>query len=143
VSHEITHSLIQHDFPDIPSWFNEGLAALHEKYIYKDGSMIGDFSWRIIALRRAFKENTYTGLKTLMETNDDELYGKRTSFYYAQSRYLLMFLQQKGLLRKYYKTFRETYSKDKTGISQLENISGESLAKINKEFVDYIKSFEL
>jgi hypothetical protein len=142
-SHEITHSLIQHDFPDVPSWFNEGLASLHEKYIYKDGKMIGDFSWRIIALRRAFSENTYTGLKTLMKTNDDELYGKRTSFYYAQSRYLLMYLQQKGLLIDYYKTFRETYNEDETGISQLEKITGKPLRKIDKELIDYINSFEL
>jgi hypothetical protein len=141
-SHEITHSLIQHDFPDIPSWFNEGLASLHEKYIFKDGKMIGDFSWRIAALRRAFRENTYTGLKTLMETNDDELYGKRTSFYYAQARYFLMFLQQKNRLRDYYKTFRETYYEDNTGITQLKKVTGKSLRKNDKELVDYINSFE-
>ncbi len=141
-SHEITHSLIQHDFPDIPSWFNEGFAALHEKYLYKDGEMIGDFSWRIVSLRRAFRENTYTGLRTLMETNDNELYDTRTSFYYAQSRYLLMYLQKQGLLNDYYKLFRGTYDDDPTGITQLEKITHKPLKKIDKELVDYIHTFD-
>lgn len=142
ISHEITHSLIQHDFPDIPSWLNEGLASLHEKCIYKDGDMIGDFNWRIVSLRRAFREDTYTGLRTLMETNDEELYGKRTSFYYAQSRYLLMYLQQNGLLKDYYKLFRETYDDDPKGIAQLEKSTHNSLKKIDKELVDYIHTFD-
>jgi hypothetical protein len=144
VSHEITHSLIQFDFPDMPSWFNEGLASLHEKYIYKDGQMLGDFSWRIVALRHALEHNTYTALQKLMETNDEELYDSgRTSYYYAQARYLLMMLQKQGLLKKYYKLFRETYNEDNTGISQLEKVTGEPLEKIDKELIDYINSFEL
>lgn len=142
ISHEFTHSLIQHDFPDIPSWFNEGLAALHEKYILKDSSMIGDFNWRIVSLRRALRENTYTGLRKLMETNDEELYEGRTSFYYAQSRYLLMYLQQKNRLENYYKLFRDTYDDDPTGITQLEKVTHKSLKKIDKELVDYIHTFD-
>jgi len=141
LSHEITHALIQNDFPDIPSWFNEGLAALHEKSTYKNGTLVGDFSWRILSIRRAFNENTYTGLEELMTTNDDELYGKKTSFYYAQSRYLLMMLQQKGLLKDYYIYFRDNFETDKTGIKQLEKITGKKLPETDKELVDYLNSF--
>ena len=144
ITHEITHSLIQYDFPDMPSWLNEGLASLHEKYEYKDGRMYGAFSWRIVALKRALDRETYTGLKKLMKTNDEELYDEgRTSFYYAQARYLLMMIQQQGLLKKYYKLFRDTYEEDNTGITQLERVTGEPLEKIDKELVDYINSFEL
>jgi hypothetical protein len=144
VSHEITHSLIQFDFPDMPSWFNEGLASLHEKYIYKDGQMLGDFSWRIIALRHSLEHNTYTGLRKLMETDDEELYDSgRTSYYYAQARYLLMMLQQQGLLKKYYKLFKDTYDEDNTGISQLEKVTGKPLNKIDKELVEYVNGFDM
>ena len=141
-AHEITHSLIQYDFPDIPSWFNEGLAALHEKYIYKDGKMKGDFNWRIVALRRAFKENSYTYLNTLMGTNDEILYGSRTAFYYAQARYLLMYVQSKGVLEEYYKLFRAAYNEDETGISQLEKILNKPLPDIDEDLVEYINSFK-
>ena len=142
IMHEITHKFTKTDFPDMPSWFDEGLASLHEKSTYKKGELIGDFSFRIIPLRRALKEETYTGLEVMMSTNDEQLYGKRSSYYYAQSRYLLMYLQEKGLLKDYYTSFKETYKKDKTGISQLEKTLGKSLAIIDEDYLEYIKSFK-
>lgn len=142
ILHEITHRFTRSDFPDIPSWFDEGFAALHEKSTFKNENLVGEFSWRIISIRRAFENNNYTGLKLLMETNDDELYGKRSSFYYAQSRYLLMMLQQKGLLKEYYKLFRDTYTKDESGVSQLEKIMKKPINEIDEELEEYVKSFK-
>jgi len=142
IIHEITHRFIRSDFPEAPSWFDEGFASLNEKATFKNGNLIGEFSYRIIPLRRAMNENTYTGLKHLMETNDEVLYGKRTSYYYAQSRYLLMYLQEKGLLEKFYKTFRDNYNKDNSGIRQLEEVTGKSLKTLDTELLEYIKSFK-
>ncbi|RPI15777.1 MAG: hypothetical protein EHM58_13250 [Ignavibacteriae bacterium] len=140
--HEVTHSLIQADFPNIPSWFNEGLASMHENAKYNNGSLDAIFSWRILALRRAFQNNSYTGLRKLMETNDEELYSDRSSFYYAQARYLFMYFQQKGLLVDYYKSFRDTYDDDETGIIQIERLTGKSLEDIEPEFVKFVKNFD-
>lgn len=142
-SHEITHTLVRNDFPEIPSWFDEGLASLHEKYIYKNDEMRGDFSWRIHALIRAFQNKTYTTLDKLMESGDAELYGSRSSFYYAQSRYMLMYVQQKNLLDDYYKLFRDTYYEDNTGITQLEKTMNKTLWEIDKELIEYLYSFTL
>ncbi len=142
VIHEVTHALLQYDFPDMPSWFNEGIASLNEKSSFKNDELTGQFSWRIISLRNALSNNSYTGLRQLMESNDDELYGKRSSFYYAQARYLLMNLQKKGLLYDYYKSFRDTYAKDNTGISQIEAVWGKNLDEIDNEYLQYIRSFE-
>ncbi|MCC7158631.1 MAG: hypothetical protein IT281_03745 [Ignavibacteria bacterium] len=142
ISHEVTHKFTKRDFPDMPSWFDEGFASLNEKSTFRNGVLIGDFSFRIIPLRRALKENTYTGLETLMQTDDNELYGKRSSFYYAQSRYLLMYLQQKGLLVDFYKHFRDTYTGDKTGISQLEKVTGKPISQIDEEVLKFVKSFD-
>jgi len=142
IVHEITHAFLHHDFPEIPSWFNEGIAALHEKSTHKNGELVGDFSWRILSLRRAFRENSYTGLKTLMKTNDEALYGKRSPFYYAQARFLFMYLQEKGLLYEYYSNFRDDFEKDENGITQLENVSGKKISDLNDELKSYIQSFK-
>jgi hypothetical protein len=142
IPHEVTHKFTNTDFPDMPSWFDEGLSSLHEKSTFKNGDLEGDFSLRIIPLRRAINENTYTDLEHLLKTNDNEFYGKRSSFHYAQSRYLLMYLQQKGLLKDYYRSFRDTFVKDKYGISQLELITGKSIETLNDEVLEYIKSFD-
>lgn len=140
--HEVTHAMIQKDFPGVPSWFNEGMGALHERATYKDGELVADFNWRITALRRAFNEGTYTGLETLMSTNDDDIYGRRSSFYYAQARYLLGFLQEKGILKRYYKHFNNSFESDNTGITQLETIYGKSINEIEDEYLAYVKSFK-
>jgi len=53
--HELTHALIDFDFPDVPPWFNEGLASLHEQCRFReDGSGIdGLENWRLPALQKA------------------------------------------------------------------------------------------
>lgn len=142
ILHEVTHRFIKADFPDAPSWFDEGFAAMNEKSTFKNGNLIADFSLRIIPLRRALQDNSYTNLEHLMKTNDDELYGKRTSFYYAQARYLLMYLQQQELLERYYKLFRDTFINDETGITQLEEVTGKPLSQIEEEYIEFIKSFK-
>lgn len=139
--HEIAHRYTKADFPDAPSWFDEGLSSLLEKSRYENGKLIGEFSWRIVALRRAIKDGNYTKLGKMMRTNDEQLYSKRVSYYYAQSRYLLMYLEEKGLLETYYKTFRDTYRQDKTGITQLEKLLGKSLNEIDEDYYSYITSF--
>jgi hypothetical protein len=52
-----------------------------------------------------------------------------------------MYLQSKGRLKDYYKTFKDTYEKDKTGISQLEKILKKPLDEIDDDYLDYVKSF--
>ena len=45
---------------------------------------------------------------------------------YAQSRYLLYYLQEKGLLLKFYKQFHAQQKTDPSGFQTLKNILGES-----------------
>ncbi|MBE2218979.1 MAG: hypothetical protein IAE90_12285 [Ignavibacteria bacterium] len=142
ILHEITHRFTRSDFPTMPSWFDEGFASLNEKSTFKEGKLVGEFSFRIIPLRRAIENNTYTSIEQMMKTDDEELYSRRSSFYYAQSRYLLMYLQEKGLLETYYKTFRDTYAEDETGISQLETLLDKPIGSINEDCLEYIKSFK-
>lgn len=142
VAHEVTHAMLQNDFPEIPSWFNEAFAALHEKATYENKKLVANFSWRILSLRRAFDEDTYYSLRHLMNTSDDEMYSEKSSFYYAQGQYALMLLQQKGLMEDYYKNFRDTYSKDPTGARQFEKLTGASIEKYDTELIEYIKSFK-
>ncbi len=142
IFHEVTHRFIKADFPEAPSWFDEGFASLNEKANFKNGNLIADFSLRIIPIRRALEDKTYTGIQHMMETNDEELYGKRTSFFYGQSRYLLMYLQEEGLLEKFYREFRDTYDTDETGITQIAAVTGRPVTDLEEEYLRYIKSFK-
>lgn len=138
--HEMTHALVRYDFPGIPSWFNEGLGSLYERCSLNNKEIIGYVNWRLPELQDALKDGSYTSLETLMNTDYDEFYGQHSAFNYAQARYLCMFLQEKGLLKQFYKSFRDTYISDKTGKKQIENVYGSSLKELEEDYLKWVKT---
>ena len=140
--HEMTHAFVRYDFPDIPSWFNEGLGSLYERCSMNNKEILGHTNWRLPELQDAIKDKSYTSLYTLINTNDEEFYGDNTSLNYAQARYLCQFLQQKNLLKKFYKTFRDNYEKDNTGKKFLEEITKMNLSDLDYTFVEWVKTLK-
>lgn len=119
--HELTHALIQPDFPNVPDWFNEGLASLYEQSSIQGDRIEGHENWRLPALQRAIQENRLRPLKELLA--DDDFYGEKlVGINYAQARYLMMYLQEKGLLTRYYAEFRGHAGDDPTGEKSLEKV---------------------
>lgn len=140
--HELTHALVRFDFPDIPSWFNEGLGSLYERCSIDNDEIMGYVNWRLPALQEAIQNNKLQSLEKLMKTSEDEFYGDNSDVNYSQARYLCMYLQEKGLLKKFYKEFRNTYSNDPTGITQIENITGIKLNTLEKDYVNWVKGLK-
>lgn len=140
--HEMTHALVRYDFPDIPSWFNEGLGSLYERSSLNNKTILGYVNWRLPALQDAIADRSYTSLNTLVNNGWNEFYGDRSNVNYAQARYLCMYLQEKGLLKSYYKLFRDTYNSDNTGKTQLESITGTSIDELDKEYVTWVKTLK-
>ncbi len=140
--HEMTHSFVRYDFPDIPSWFNEGLGSLYERCSMNNKEILGHTNWRLPELQSAIRSGTYSSLDLLINTTDEEFYGYESSVNYAQARYLCQYLQQKNLLKKFYKTFRDNYEKDKTGKTFLEEVTKMKLADFEYSFVEWVKSLK-
>jgi hypothetical protein len=140
--HEMTHAFVRYDFPDIPSWFNEGLGSLYERCSMNNNEILGHTNWRLPELQDAIKDKSYTSLQTLINTNDDEFYGDNSSLNYAQARYLCQFLQEKKLLKSFYKTFRDNYEKDKTGKTFLEEVTKMKLADLDYVYVEWVKALK-
>lgn len=140
--HEMTHALARYDFPDIPSWFNEGLGSLYERCSLNNKTILGYVNWRLPALQDALADKSYTSIERLMKTNWEEFYGDGSDVNYAQARYLCMYLQEKGLLKKYYQNFRDTYSEDNTGITQIEKITGKSISQLDADYVAWVKTLK-
>jgi hypothetical protein len=141
--HELTHAFVRYDFPDIPSWFNEGLGSLYERSSLSGGNIIGYVNWRLPGLQEAINNKTYTSLTKLVNTTDNEFYGENSGFNYAQARYLCYYLQENGLLKKFYKNFRDRYEEDKTGKKFLEEILDEDLKSFDSAFRKFVLSLEL
>jgi hypothetical protein len=138
--HEMTHALVNYDFPDIPSWFNEGLGSLYERCSLNNDQILGYVNWRLPTLQEALKDNTYSSLDKLLKTDDTEFYGTRSDFNYSQARYLCMYLQEQGVLKKYYKAFRDNYTNDKTGRIPLEKILDRKLSTLDYDYAAWVKT---
>lgn len=120
--HELTHALIDFDFPEVPDWFNEGLASLYEQCRFKpqDTGLEGLPNWRLPGLQKAIIEGKLGTLEAVMR--NDDFRGADIGLNYAQARYFCLYLQEKGLLEEYYRRLRAGYEHDPQGIAAAESI---------------------
>ncbi|MEO6390283.1 MAG: hypothetical protein ABIP75_00445 [Pyrinomonadaceae bacterium] len=122
--HEIVHPFIEANFPDCPAWFNEGLGSLYEQSGEEKGHIHGYPNWRLPALQEAIRARTVPKFKDLTATTWEQFYNEDKGTNYAQSRYLLYYLQDRGLLVKYYQQFLASRRTDPTGYKTLQRILG-------------------
>jgi Peptidase_C39 like family/Protein of unknown function (DUF1570) len=122
--HEIVHPFVAANFPDCPSWLNEGLGSLYEQCNSNNGRIWGLTNWRLRGLHEAIKDEEYTmpSFKELCSTTTREFYDEDPGTNYAQARYLLYYLQQQGLLEKFYHDFRKSAKEDPTGYGTLQRV---------------------
>ena len=60
----------------------------------------------------------------LTSTTTHEFYEEDAGTNYAQARYLLYYLQERGLLVRYYQEFLANHDKDPTGYETLKRVLG-------------------
>jgi hypothetical protein len=143
--HEIVHPFIASNFPECPAWFNEGLASLYEQCGEHRGRIWGRTNWRLRGLQKAIKpeekpeegadgeateepaEEPYVvpkppPFKKLMNTSTFAFYELDPGTNYSQARYLCYYLQQRGLLNKFYHQFRRNVRNDPSGYETLKAV---------------------
>src|SRR4051812_28317543 len=136
--HELTHALIAPDFPAVPDWFDEGLASLYEQCSIDGDTITGHENWRLPALQRAVKAGTLRSFTELANDNDFRN-NERVGINYAQARYLMFYLQERGLLKKYYAEARDHHKDDPTGIESLKKVIGrQSLEDFEKDWRKWV-----
>ena len=123
--HEIVHPFIEANFPACPSWLNEGLGSLYEQSGEENGHIHGYTNWRLPGLQQAIKADTVPSFKALTRMSPSEFYNDDRGTNYAQARYLCYYLQQKGLLVKFYKEFHTNQKTDPSGYATLQKVLGE------------------
>jgi hypothetical protein len=124
--HEIVHPFMKANFPECPAWFNEGLASLYEQCGEKDGRMYGYTNWRLKGLQIAIDAGDLPPFQELTSTDDIAFYTDDRHTNYAQARYLCYYLQEHGLLVRYYHEFSENCKTDPTGYNTLKKVLNEN-----------------
>jgi Protein of unknown function (DUF1570) len=136
LSHELVHPYMEKNFPNVPSWFNEGLASLYEYPGEAKGHIIGHVNWRLPELKREIKAKTLPTLVKLMHTTTDEFYEANWDAY-AQARYLCYYLQEHGKLHAFYDKFHGDTT-DESGQAALEAVVGEKLADFEPKWREWV-----
>ena len=135
--HELVHPFVGASFPAVPAWFNEGLASLYEAVREEHGQMWGLPNWRLAGLQRAIRAGKLPSFATMTADSRDHFYTSGTS--YAQARYLCLYLQEKGLLHRYYDQFRAGVSGDPSGYKTLVRVLGEpDMAGFEKQWQAWV-----
>lgn len=124
--HELVHPLLRADFPGVPTWFNEGFASLYEQSSERDGHIRGEPNWRLPGLQRDWRAGKVPSFLELTRLKESEFYGRNEAQFYAQARFLFFYLQEQGLLVRFYREFVANAQADPTGYATLQRVLGEA-----------------
>ncbi len=121
--HEIVHPFIEANFPECPPWLNEGLGSLYEQP----------------GLQQAIKAGNVPSFKTLMSMDSKAFYNDDRGINYAQSRYLCYYLQERGLLVRFYKQFHAQQKNDPGGYKSLKKVLAEpDMDRFKRKWEKYV-----
>ncbi len=123
--HEIVHPFMEANFAACPPWLNEGLGSLYEQCGDVDAHIHGFTNWRLPGLQRAIAAKGVPSFKTLTEMDTSAFYNEDKGTNYAQSRYLCYYMQEKGVLVKFYQEFLARQKEDPSGFKSLQKVLGE------------------
>jgi hypothetical protein len=133
--HEIVHPFMAANFPACPAWFNEGLGSLYEQSSERGGRIVGLTNWRLAGLQSAIRKHQVRPFKVLCKMTDREFYRDDRGTNYAQARYLCYYLQEAGLLQKFYRQFVAHHADDPSGYRTLQEVLGrEDMEAFQKEW---------
>ncbi len=137
--HEIVHPFMAANFPQCPAWFNEGLASLYEHCGEEDGEIHGYPNWRLPGLQKTIRQKKLSSFRALCSTTSDEFYDDDRGTNYAQARYLCYYLQEQGLLGKFYRRFYAQRKTDPGGYKTLQEVLGRTdMRKFQTEWEAYV-----
>jgi hypothetical protein len=137
--HEIVHPFVESNFPEAPPWLNEGLGSLYEQSGEQDGHIYGYTNWRLPGLQQAIKDSAVPTFKELTAMNANAFYYQDKGTNYGQARYLLYYLQERGLLVRFYKEFYNSRQADPTGYRTLQTILNEQdMAAFQKKWEKFV-----
>lgn len=137
--HEMTHALMDFDFPAVPDWFNEGLASMHEAcHIRADETGLdGLTNWRLPGLQKAINQGRLPSLEQLIA--GDDFRGPQMGLNYAQARYFCLYMQERGVLGEFFRQFRANHATDKSGVKTVRAVfTDQSWSELDEAFQAWV-----
>jgi hypothetical protein len=136
--HEMVHAYMDGDFPDAPMWMKEGLASLFEAPRDEGGHIRGGLNWRLPELQRAIADRRAPSFEQMADAGRGAFSGKQASLYYATARYLCFYLQERGLLLRFYRAFRGRVDSDGSGLATLQDTTTRNLPSLRADWERFV-----
>ena len=125
--------------PACPTWFNEGLASLYEQCEERHGRIAGGINWRLPGLQTALRAGSAPAFALLTSLPAADYYGINTGVNYGVARYLCYYLQEKGLLQRFYRDVVAHQEEDPSGYRTLQAVLGNpDMAAFRMEWEAYV-----
>jgi len=144
LTHELVHPIVETDFPKAPIWINEGLASLFEAPVMPRPLEIhGAKNWRWPRLITGFgtpAEKDSAKVDALFGMSDATFRDDLEKLHYATARYLCQWLDGKGLLWPFYRTWRDHVDTDPTGEKTFTQVVGMTPAQANLPWTAWVKA---
>lgn len=116
-----------------PEWIMEGLGALVEDVnIDSAGGVVPVPSARTNIAKRLAKVNRLPSIAHLASMERRRFVSNRPLANYAEARAVMLFLFERGALADWWARYEQTYSKDPSGLTALEQTLGMPTASIDK-----------
>ena len=145
LDHEFTHALHFADQDakriDAPTYIDEGFAELFET-----GGMIGSrFIPRRINnafydVKQAVEKGEHTPWRRFCQLSYHQYHQRNRRLHYCQSRYMFVYLYEKGRLKKWYDNYCKTFHRDRSGRVAWEMTFCKTFDEIEKDWVEWIKT---
>jgi len=140
--HEFTHALHDADQGGLgqahPVWIREGLATLFESSRVEDGHVVPVDNHRLNVLLSLLARRKAMSLKHLFNHKHGH-FMRHSLVCYPQSRYVMMYLWEKGLLKKWYDAYTAGFTRDRSGTKAMEQVFGKPLKQIESEWRRWVR----
>jgi hypothetical protein len=134
--HEMVHAYMDADFPEAPVWVGEGMASLFENSAPRpDDTISGTTNWRLSSLQIALQRSKAPSFVALAKGGRGVFHGENGDLYYAAARYLCFWLQEHGLLERFY---REHRRRKGDGLDVLREVTGMETASLRSEWETFV-----
>jgi len=143
--HEFTHALHHADMiasrQAHPIWVAEGLATLFEASKITPSGLTPQLDRRLATIQKAIKGKDKGkkpfSLRELFSMGRKP-FMKDASLAYAQARYVMYYLHERGRLDDFYRRYKDTFAADPHGISAFEAAMGNKLAIIERAWTKWV-----
>jgi hypothetical protein len=137
--HEMVHAYMAGDFPGAPTWLKEGLASLFEAPREDGGHLRGATNWRLAGLQDAIAHGRAPSFARLASAGRGTFSDRRDGpLYYATARYLCFYLQERGVLREFYRAFRSRAGEDSEGLATLRDATKLDLDVLRRDWEIFV-----